>query len=261
MCGQQNGQTTPATTSTTPIRQLLGAADAQTAPCHIQHSPSTPTTGLRKRGNDTSRSNGRSGQKAATRRNMRRDERMTVQGPLKKQQPDGMSHRGGIRLIDGPCVPGPTQVMTPFWDNGAVFCPPSTVSLERLHFHCYGDPVDVGGTVISEKCSFEKLKGLAGCTVHKNPRAMPKSENEREPYEGQGFTWTPLALHIQVEVAGLQTEVTRLQTEGAKSATTAGPPVPQAMSAEATFIAQNCGPFSLPVYKHTSKRPLHLGSP
>ena len=29
--GQQNSQTTPATTSTTPIRQLLGAADAQTA--------------------------------------------------------------------------------------------------------------------------------------------------------------------------------------------------------------------------------------
>ena len=53
-------QTTPATTSTTPIRQLLGAADAQTA-CHIQHSPNTPTTGLRERGNDTSKSTGRSG--------------------------------------------------------------------------------------------------------------------------------------------------------------------------------------------------------
>ena len=26
---------------------------------------------------------------------MRRDERVTVQGPVKKQQPDGMSHRGG----------------------------------------------------------------------------------------------------------------------------------------------------------------------
>ena len=53
-------------------------------------------TGLRERGNDTSRSTGRSGrQNAATRRNMRRDERVTVQGPVKKQQPDGMSHRGG----------------------------------------------------------------------------------------------------------------------------------------------------------------------
>ena len=58
---------------------------------HIQHSPSTPTTGLCERGNDTSRSTGRSGrQKAATRRNMRREERVTVQGPVKKQQPDGM---------------------------------------------------------------------------------------------------------------------------------------------------------------------------
>ena len=28
---------------------------------------------------------------------MRREERVTVQGPVKKQQPDGMSHRGGTR--------------------------------------------------------------------------------------------------------------------------------------------------------------------
>ena len=63
-----------------------------------QHSPGTPTTGLRERGNDTSRSTGRSGrQNAATKRNMRREERVTVQGPVKKQQPDGMSHRGAAR--------------------------------------------------------------------------------------------------------------------------------------------------------------------
>ena len=55
-----------------------------------------PTSGLRERGNDTSKSTGRSGrQKVATRRNMRREERVTVQGPVKEQQPDGMSHRGG----------------------------------------------------------------------------------------------------------------------------------------------------------------------
>ena len=64
-------------------------------PLPLQHSPSTPTTGLHERGDDTSRSTGRSGrQNAATRRNMRREERVTVQGPVKKQQPDGMSHRG-----------------------------------------------------------------------------------------------------------------------------------------------------------------------
>ena len=62
---------------------------------HIQHSPGTPTTGHRRRRNDTSRSTGRSGrQNAATRRNVRREGRVTVQGPVKKQQPDGMSHRG-----------------------------------------------------------------------------------------------------------------------------------------------------------------------
>ena len=78
----------------------MGALDSARGgdgtPCHIQHSPNTPTTGLRECGNDTSRSTGRSGrQNAATRRNMRREERVTVQGPVKKQQPDGMSHRGG----------------------------------------------------------------------------------------------------------------------------------------------------------------------
>ena len=54
--------------------------------------------GRGKRGNDTSRSTGRSGrQNAATGRNMRRAERATVQGPVKEQQPDGMSHGGGVR--------------------------------------------------------------------------------------------------------------------------------------------------------------------
>ena len=36
-------------------------------------------------------------QKAATRRNMRAEEPVTFQSPVKKQQPDGMSHRGGGR--------------------------------------------------------------------------------------------------------------------------------------------------------------------
>ena len=93
----KNSQTTPTTTNTTSICQLLGAADAQTAD---QHSPSTPTTGLRERGNDTNKSTGHSGrQKSATRRNMRREERVTVQGPVKKQQPDGMSHRVGRGVV------------------------------------------------------------------------------------------------------------------------------------------------------------------
>ena len=68
---------------------------ANGTPCHNQRSPGTPTTGLRERRNNTSRSTSRScRQKAATRRNMRREERVTVQGPVKKQQPEGMSHRG-----------------------------------------------------------------------------------------------------------------------------------------------------------------------
>ena len=65
-------------------------------PRHIQHSPGTPTTGLCERGNDTRRSTGRSGrQNAATRRNMRRDERVTVQGPVKEQHNPTECHTGG----------------------------------------------------------------------------------------------------------------------------------------------------------------------
>ena len=65
---------------------------------HIQHSPNTPNTGLREGGNDTRKSTGRSGrQNAATRRNMRREERVTVQGPVKEQQPDGLSHGGAVQ--------------------------------------------------------------------------------------------------------------------------------------------------------------------
>ena len=63
--------------------------------CRGDSSPGTPAIGLRERGNDTSRSTGRSGrQNAATRRNMRREERVTAQGPVKEQPPDGMSHGG-----------------------------------------------------------------------------------------------------------------------------------------------------------------------
>ena len=92
--GSKNRPTTPATTSTTSVRQLLGTANAQTAPAATRTATQphgTPTTGLRERENDASRSTVR----AATQRNMRREERGTVQGPVKKQQPDGMSHRGG----------------------------------------------------------------------------------------------------------------------------------------------------------------------
>ena len=72
----------PATTTTTVVRQLLGTTNAQTAPT----TTNTATTGHRERGNDTSRSTVRSDrQHATTQRSMRREERVTVQGPVKKQ--------------------------------------------------------------------------------------------------------------------------------------------------------------------------------
>ena len=57
-------------------------------PAQPQHT----TNGLRERGNDTSSSTGR--QNAASQRKMRTEDRVTVQGPVEEQQPDGTSHRG-----------------------------------------------------------------------------------------------------------------------------------------------------------------------
>ena len=104
MCGQQKQPNDPhnnqhnLNTPTTGCR-----CRAYGTSCLIQHSPGTPTTGLRECGNDTSKSTGRSGrQKAATRRNMPREEGVTAQGPVKEQQPDGMSHAGGGGGQGGP---------------------------------------------------------------------------------------------------------------------------------------------------------------
>ena len=107
VCGQQNQSNDPRNNQHKPNTPTTGRRwPTNGTSRHIQHSPGTPTTGLRERGNDTSRSTGQ--QKAATRRNMRRGERVTVQGPVKKQQPDGMSHGGGLHVSpDCPSMPPP----------------------------------------------------------------------------------------------------------------------------------------------------------
>ena len=58
--------------------------------------------------------------KVATRRNMRREERVTVQGPVKEQQPDGMSHRG--------TTPPPPPLYPPL--------PPTLSSISVCHPRC-----------------------------------------------------------------------------------------------------------------------------
>ena len=100
VCGQQKQSNDPRNNQHNPNTPTTGPRwHANDRARHIQHSPSTPTTGLRERGNDTSRSTGRSGrQRAATRRNMRREGPVSVQGPIKKQPPDGISHRGAYSV-------------------------------------------------------------------------------------------------------------------------------------------------------------------
>ena len=150
-----------------------GTGPPPTPPCHIQHSPGTPTTGLRERGNDTSRSTGRSGrQNAATRRNMRRDDRVTVQGPVKEQQHDGMSHGGGL---DPPPLPPPTPLF-----KGAL---PPTPSMARLPTP--PRPLDPPPPVLSAYSDdFDDDAEAAGSTAATAsplpaPAASPPSEGRR----------------------------------------------------------------------------------
>ena len=107
-----------------------------------QHSPNTPTTGLRGRGNGTGRSTGRSGrQNAATQRNMRREERVTVQGPVKEQQPDGMSRGGEHSHIPEhvfPRVWGRTMQPIPLQSPNAYACTPKYQRAHLLSVH--GNP-------------------------------------------------------------------------------------------------------------------------
>ena len=116
------------------------------------------------------RSTGRSGrQNAATRRNMRREERVTVQGPVKEQQPDGMSHGGGgggpgpiaWTLPQPLCNPMPKAPNRLFLGVPCKRCPPSTHALP----------------------SFNK-KSLALCHRHHNywaPRTRNRHRQEHRP--------------------------------------------------------------------------------
>ena len=115
--------------------RVLGWGGSQHA-----NSPNTPTTGLREHGNDTSKSTGRSGrQNAATRCNMRREDRVTVQGPVKEQQPDGMSHGGSCLLR--PCggfrgTPVAASLKpSPFWSAPAVGGPCAPLRWSALPRH------------------------------------------------------------------------------------------------------------------------------
>ena len=100
--------------------EVCGQQKPSNDPRSNQHSPGTPTTALRERGNNTLRSTGRSSrQNAATRRCTRREQRVTVQGPVKKLQPDGMSHRGwgggGHIIIHNSSAGPPSPVVGRRW--------------------------------------------------------------------------------------------------------------------------------------------------
>ena len=83
--GSKNRQTTPATTSITAVRQLLGTANEQTAPATTSTGPAHQPLGS---------ANAETTPAGAPAGKMQRPN--AVQDPVKKQQPDVMSHRGAM---------------------------------------------------------------------------------------------------------------------------------------------------------------------
>ena len=117
-CGEmcvdgKNSQTTPATTSTSSIRQLLGAADTQTA--HPTTFSTAPTHQLL--GSANAETTPAGAPAAAADRTQRPDatQWVTVQGPVKEQQPNGMSHRGSAGAARAPNKPPTPSGVTTQW--------------------------------------------------------------------------------------------------------------------------------------------------
>ena len=112
LLGTGNAQTASAATSTAPAHQPLGSANAATAPAGTRA--------------------------AAADRTQRPDatcdgtERVTVQGPVKKPQPDGTSHTGGggVTCRDGP--ESPTRSPSRQQRFGAWDAPDQTAAAARL---------------------------------------------------------------------------------------------------------------------------------
>ena len=101
-CGQRhvdnkNSQTTPATTSTSSIRQLLGAADAQTA--HHATFSTAPTHQLLGSANvETTPTRAPAAAADRKQQPMQREERVTVQGPVRNINPT-QCHTGAGHLL------------------------------------------------------------------------------------------------------------------------------------------------------------------
>ena len=149
-------------------------------------------SGLRKHGNDTSKSTGCTGRhKAATRRNMRREETVTVQGPVKKQQPDGISHRGGGEgagrgLVDQhrPPLEAPLPGTSPPAQCSGVHACGRCVGRQARApmWRCYRG----GGDEEQPKqntqfwthcpCALVMLAPLGGCCAHRAPEHKKKKE-------------------------------------------------------------------------------------
>ena len=96
---------------------------------------------------------------------MRREERVTVQGPVKEQQPDGMSHRGVHLAFISVSVP-PCTITAP------IFCSASGISL----------PVEDGTEAVEAKVAPAEAEATEGPVTEVDvPEEQPEEEEGQPP--------------------------------------------------------------------------------
>ena len=217
-CGQRrvdsnNSQTTPATTNTTTIRHLLGATDSQMA----HHATSSTAPAHQPLG--SSKSTGRSSrQNAATRRNMRRGERVTVQGPVKKQQPDGMSHRGYydhrvsvLRIYTAALYCGSVPLLFSTTQHRD-----SVLRLYTATLYCDSKPRLGTATLRYVLCAFSQVEKIVTVEVPKVEEVEVVREVEKEVVRERVVVDPTPALHLKwanADIATLRSELDVVEAE------------------------------------------------
>ena len=233
-----------------PIRQLLGAADAQTA-----HPATSSTAPVHQRlGSATAETTPAGAPAAATDRTQRPDATCegkngwTVQGPVKKQQPDGMSHGGGggatsgrpfrrdtSLMGSGPPSPSHTCIVC-VWGGGggahASVCHRggSRAVLKEPHFFCEGPPLRTATN--RQPPPATNRHQLAAATRHQPPptgsRHLPPTATNRQPPPGTNRHQPAAATRHQPPPTGSPPTRTTATTAPTRTNRTARHPAPTA---------------------------------
>ena len=171
----------------------MGSKALRTTPAATGTAPSTLTPEFRCCGKEDTRSTGRSGRRDAwTRRNTQRDEQVTVQGLVKKLQPDGLSHGGGGGGWQGLCS---DYYMAP--SGSRRHNAPRSSTAAAVIVHCPVGPV-----------------GLR-LTVQMQHRQEPPPPPPRAPVRSPRQEHDPADAHPSAHKSVLESANPRMDSEGA----------------------------------------------